>query len=155
MRLPSTVRANLLLKTITTLRIPLIAFLAPRVTQYDDERVVLRIRLCRRTRNHVGSMYVGALCTGADCAGGMLAMDLAWQHRGRVKVLFKDMKAEFLRRADGHVDFTCEDGRKIRAAVEAAVRSGERHETPVNVLASVQGTPVARFEMLLSARVTA
>ncbi len=35
----------------------------------------IRIPLGWRTRNHLGSMYFGALATGADLVGGLLVME--------------------------------------------------------------------------------
>jgi len=156
MRISRTLRATVLLRTVALVRIPMVAFLRPRVVQYDDEKVVVCIPLSRRVRNHVGTMYVGALCSGADCAGGLMAMDLAWKRGNKVKVLFKDMKAEFLQRPDGDVHFRCEDGRAIEALMQRAQDTGERCEGPITVVATVpsksEDKPVARFVMTLSAK---
>ncbi|MEW5853319.1 MAG: DUF4442 domain-containing protein [Myxococcota bacterium] len=154
--LPPVARANVFLAAVALTRIPLIMFVRPVVVRYDDDEVTLRIPLGWRTRNHVGSMYIGALCTGADCAGGLMAMDLAWKSGNRVKLVFRDMRADFLKRCDGDTWFTCRDGQVVRALVDRALRSGERESATLTVVATVPSRfgdePVARFAMQLSAR---
>lgn len=66
-------RATLGLRLFGLLRIPMLFYVRPRVTEISPERITVRIPLRRRTKNHHGSMYFGALGVGADCAAGALA----------------------------------------------------------------------------------
>ena len=147
-------RETLYVRALTAAKIPLIAWLRPVVEELSDERCVVRIPLRRRARNHIDSMYFGALCTGADCAGGLIAMRLIQQGSGRVQFVFKDFAATFLKRAEGDVLFTCEDGDRVRELVDSAERSGERVEETVRVTATVPDKlgdePVAEFELTIS-----
>jgi len=99
-------------------------------------------------------MYFGALHAGADLAAGLNATRLILSHHKKVKLVFKDAHADFLKRADGDVVFRSRDGAKIRAAVEEADRSGERVTLPIEVTATVPkkygDEPVARFTLGLS-----
>ena len=106
------------------------------VVAMDGERCVLRVPLTRRTRNHLGSMYFGALCTGADAAAALLGFRLLRERKGRISVIFKDVRAEFLKRAEADVHFACEQGREIRALLDRAEPSGERENLPVHVVAT-------------------
>ena len=47
----------------------MIFYAAPRIIQLDEDGCAVKIPLGFRTKNHLGSMYFGALCVGADCAG--------------------------------------------------------------------------------------
>jgi acyl-coenzyme A thioesterase PaaI-like protein len=137
-----------------TLRIPLLLFVGPRVLELDEEGCAIEIPLGLRTRNHLGSMYLGVLCAGADVASGLNAAAFIYRaHRG-VKLSFKDLKADFLKRADGNVVFRSRDGARIRRAVEQAAATGERVTVPVEVVATVPrkygDEPVARFTLGLS-----
>jgi hypothetical protein len=71
-----------------------------------------------------------------------------------VSLLFADMQAQFLKRADGDVRFACADGRRIAEAVARADETGERVTVPVEVVATVPSRhgdePVARFTMGLT-----
>ena len=136
------------------LKIPVLLFLGPRVERLDEGGAVVRIPFGWRSRNHVGSMYFGALCAGADLAGGLPAARLIWARHRKVSLVFADVKGEFLKRADGDTLFTCEDGYAVAAAVRQADATGERVTLPVTVVATVPAKyadePVARFTMGLS-----
>jgi len=122
----------------------------------DGERCILRVPLSRRTRNHLGSMYFGVLCSGADAAAALLGFRLLRERAGRISVIFKDVRAEFLKRAEADVHFACEQGGEIRALLDRAEASGERENLPVRVIATVPSRfgdePVARFELTLSVK---
>lgn len=149
-------QANLFLRTIGMKQIPLIYYVGARVVEADDERTVIRIPLNRRTRNHLGSMYFGALAIGADVTGAWVAFMLLQQSREQVSIVFKDMKAEFLQRPEGDVHFTCLDGKAVRKAFAATIADGERKNVPVRVVATVPSKtgdePVATFDLTLSAK---
>lgn len=136
------------------LRIPMILFLGPRVLELDDESCAVLIPLGYRSKNHLGSMYFGALHVGADLASGLHAMRFIRARGGKVKLIFKESRAEFLKRADGDAVFRTRDGARVRQAVEEAHATGERVTVPVEVVATVPkkygDEPVARFTMGLS-----
>jgi len=152
--LPTKVRETILLRAYAALKIPMIGYTRPVVEALDAEHCVVRIPLCRRTKNHVRSMYFGALAVGADVTGGMMAMYWTRQRKSGVVGVFKDLHADFLARPDGDVVFTCDEGRVIGELVDRAVASGERVELPIHVsaraLAKGEQREVARFTMMLS-----
>jgi acyl-coenzyme A thioesterase PaaI-like protein len=132
--------------------VPLLFAARPAVIESDEARVVVRIRLRRKTKNHLGSMYFGALCIGADVAGGLAAMRAIERSGGGISLIFKDVNGRFLRRAEGDVFFTCVEGEAIRELVALARSSGEREEMTVRVIATVaaESEPVADFTLTLS-----
>mgnify|MGYP001420948093 FL=1 len=135
------------------LKVPLIWLCRPKVVEHTDERLEVRIALRRRTKNHLGSMYFGALAVGADVTGGFLAMDPIVESGRNINLIFKDFKADFLRRPEGDVHFSCNDGLAIRELVKKAIESGERHNYKMNIEAtvpSISDEVVARFELTLS-----
>ena len=139
---------------LISLRIPSLLFLGPRVQHVDDEVCEITIPLGWRTRNHVGVMYVGVLCAGADLASGLQAAKLIYGRYKDVVLLFADLKAEFLKRADGDVLFRSRQGRQIAEAVRQAHETGERVTIPIEVVATVPkkygDEPVARFTLGLT-----
>ncbi|UCD33411.1 MAG: DUF4442 domain-containing protein [Desulfobacterales bacterium] len=152
--IPENVQATVLLRYFGFFKIPLLCFVRPSVIELTDTRVVVRIPLRRRTRNHLGSMYFGALTIGADCAAGLIAMKLIRNSSKNISLIFKRMEAEFLKRAESDVYFICDQGREISELVAESIASLERVEMPVNVTAKVPDKfgeePVARFTLLLS-----
>ena len=142
------------LRLWTLAKIPLLFFLRPSVVEAGEARTVIRIPLSRRSRNHLGSMYFGALCAGADLAGALTAMRRIDASGRRISLIFKDVKAQFFKRAEGDVLFCCEDGEAVAGLVRRAIASGEREEIPVRIEATVPDKlgpePVAEFVLTLS-----
>ncbi len=136
-------------------KIPLIAAVRPTVVELGADRCVIRLPLRRRTRNHLGSMYFGALAIGADIAGGLLAVRLIRAENAKVSLAFKSFRADFLKRPESDVYFVCEEGARIRDLVEKTLASTERHTEPIPLRAEVRpagGPPeiVAEFVLELS-----
>src|SRR5512138_3876630 len=136
------------------LKIPMFFWLGPRVLALDDEGCAIEIPFGWRSRNHLNSMYVGALCAGADLASGLNAAKLIQERHRDVKLVFADMRCEFLKRADGDVVFRSRAGRRVAEAMGKAHATGERVTLPIEVVATVPrkygDEPVARFTMGLS-----
>jgi acyl-coenzyme A thioesterase PaaI-like protein len=137
-----------------SLKIPSLLFVAPRVLELSDAGCAIEIPLGWRTKNHVGSMYVGVLCAGADLASGLNAARLIYSKHKDVVLVFADLKADFLKRADGDVVFRMTAGAAVADAVRRAAETGERQTIPLEVVATVPkkygDEPVARFTMGLS-----
>ena len=150
---PSLSKANLYLKFFGLTKIPLLWFCRPKIIQINNESVEIKIPLKRKTKNHLGSMYFGALSVGADITGGFLAMICIKESKRKVALIFKDFKADFLKRAEGDVHFICNDGRAISELVEKTINSGNRESMRVNIDAIVPSLSqdlVAKFELTLS-----
>jgi acyl-coenzyme A thioesterase PaaI-like protein len=147
-------KANLGLKAFGFFKVPMIFWTGVSITELTDERCVVTIPLKRRNRNHLKSMYFGVLAVGADCAGGLLAFHWIRKIDPRVSLVFKDFRANFLRRPEGDVTFTSEDGARMRALVEKAAATGQRHHDTVTVIARCPDRsgdePVAEFELTIS-----
>jgi acyl-coenzyme A thioesterase PaaI-like protein len=149
-------RATLALRAWAFAKIRLISYVRPVVLDLTGERCEIVIPLSWRTRNHLHSMYFGALCTGADAAAALIGFKASQKSGGRVAVVFKDMQAEFVKRAEADVHFACEQGREISELIAKADASGERQNLPVHVVATVPklfgAEPVARFTLTLSVK---
>jgi hypothetical protein len=129
----------------------------PKILELTPDRCVVRIPLNRITRRRdIHAMYLGTLCMGADVAAGLIAFDLVAQKKARVNFIFKDLRAEFLKRAEGDVVFTNVDGPVVQDLVRRALDSDERQEATVHVTATVPAKlgeeAVARFELTLSVK---
>jgi uncharacterized protein DUF4442 len=132
----------------------LLFFIKPSVIELNDRRCEIVVPLNWRTKRHdIHAMYLGTLCMGADVAGGLIAFDIVGRSKQRVSFIFKDLKAEFLKRAEDDVHFVCEEGEKISGLIRRTMETGEREEATVNVTATVPtklAEPVARFALTLS-----
>lgn len=142
------------LRAFGILKIPLILYCSPRILEMSDDVLEIVIPLNYRTKNHLGSMYFGALAVGADVSGGLLAMKRIVAMGNRVNLIFKDFRAEFLKRPEGDVHFRSTDGAKVRALVDRAIASGERENATVEIVATcpakLGSDPIGRFYLTIS-----
>ena len=154
MKFKDKLKYTLYLRYFGLTRIPLILFVRPSIVDTDQNKVVVKIPFRRRTKNHLNSMYFGAMSIGADLAAGFLAfMKIKGQNKS-ISLIFKNFNAEFLKRAEGDTLFICNDGIKINNLINRAIVTEERVEEEINVTATVPSEfsdePVAHFKLTLS-----
>jgi len=135
-------------------KIPILGFTNPKLVSINEDEVVMKIKLRRRTKNHLNSMYFGALAVGADTAAGIHAYYLGVEKGLNLSLAFKSCKAEFLKRAETDVTFVCKEGRKIAQQMVTSQSTGERQNEDIFVEAfNTQKELVATFVMTLSLKV--
>jgi hypothetical protein len=135
-------------------KISILHYVRPRLIEINDEKVVLKVTLRRRTKNHLNSMYFGALAVGADIAGGLQAFYFAERYGKKISFAFKSSTAQFLKRAETDTFFESNQGAVIVAALKKSMETGERVNDIVNVIAkNTNGEIVATFEMGISLKV--
>jgi hypothetical protein len=151
--IPETVVDTSLVRLFGWIKVPLIGYVRPKVLEVNPACMRMMIPLRRRSRNHLNSMYMGALMIGADVASGYYAAKLIYEKGYKIDFLFRTASARFLKRPEGDVVFTCTQGREIEELVEKAQLSGERVEALLTILATVPSLSedvVAEMEMVLS-----
>ena len=134
-------------------KVPMIWYCRPKVIEHTDEKIEIKIPLKRKTKNHLGSMYFGVLAVGADITGGFLAMEPIQESGRKINLIFKDFKADFLKRPEGDVHFTCNDGLAVKELVDTVSKSSDRHNFKLSIEAtvpSISSEVVAKFELTLS-----
>ncbi len=150
-------KANRLIWIFGLTKIPLLAICRPKIIAFDENQVVVKIRLGYFTKNHLGSMYFGAMAIGADLAGGLHAFFLGYTGKQSSGLVFKDFRADFLQRPYGDVFFKMTNGRAVLKQFEKSKQTGERITEQVMVTAYAEKdgveTPVAVFELGLSLKV--
>jgi acyl-coenzyme A thioesterase PaaI-like protein len=135
-------------------KIPIIGFVRPKLISINKEEIVVSIELRRRTKNHLNSMYFGALAVGADVAAGILAYYNSEILQRKTSLAFKGIKAEFLKRSESDIRFVCSEGKKIENMLQTCISSEERQNESITVYAlNNLGEQVAVFEMILSLKV--
>ncbi|MFZ4715180.1 MAG: PaaI family thioesterase [Bacteriovoracaceae bacterium] len=155
-------KETLQLFAFSLFKVPLLAFIRPRVISYDDQGCCLRIPFRKRNLNHLNSMYFGVLCSGADLAAGWVGMtEIRKVKEAKISFVFQKMEGEFLRRPLKDTDFICREGENMRAAIARAIATKERVTLPMLIeVKAAQGENnaeelVARFTLLMSMKVKA
>lgn len=94
------------------------------VVNADPDRCQVRIPFNWRTQNPFRSIYFAALAGAGELATGTLA-NMARLGLGDISMLVLEQRAEFLKKANTAVVFTCEQGPEVRQVVQEAVATGE------------------------------
>jgi hypothetical protein len=149
-------KANVFLKIYGLLKIPLLAFVNPKCVELSPTRSVIKIKLRRRTQNHLRVMYFGSLAVGAELSIAIAAVVAINESGQKIDFIFKDFKADFLKRCDGDVHFICDEADQVRALIERAKTSSERLEQTFKAYSTVPSKSltdkVAVYELTLSVR---
>lgn len=150
-------RYKLFLWYFSHFKVALIGYLKPRLIKLTDSDIVICLPLKRRSRNHLNSMYFGALSVGADLAGGLHGFYHADLAQCKVSLAFKSFQAQFLRRPESDVYFVCTEGDTVKKMIEESQSSGERINKPISIKAYTeyltQPEEVADFILELSLKV--
>lgn len=134
-------------------KIPMIHFVRPRLVQVNADELTIKIPFRRRTKNHLNSMYFGALAIGADLAAGYHVYCLAEQKEISISLAFKSTQAQFLKRPESDVYFHSNSGAEISEHIQRALDTNERINFHVNVRAkNTIEEEVALFDMEVSIR---
>lgn len=135
-------------------KIPLLFYVSPEIIEISPDSCIIKIKLRRRTKNHLNSMYFGAMAVGADVAVGLHAFYLSELKKAKISLAFKSFNAEFLKRAESDVNFICEEGNKIIKMIEESKIEGKRVNEMIDVQAiNSSNEMVAKFTMELSLKV--
>ena len=135
-------------------KIPLLFYVSPKIIAIIPDSCIVKIKLRRRTKNHLNSMYFGAMAVGADVAVGLHAFYLSELKKAKISLAFKSFNAEFLKRAESDVNFICEEGNKIIKMIEESMIEGKRVNEMIDVQAiNSSNEMVAKFTMELSLKV--
>jgi len=135
-------------------KIPMIGFLRPKLFQLNNDSVSIKIRLRRRSKNHLNSMYFGALAVGADLAAGIHVFYFSELNKMNTSFAFKGMQVDFLKRAETDIVFRCSEGSVIQSVMKESQKTGERINKSINVEAfNLSEELVASFQMVISVKV--
>ena len=112
-------KINLYLRLVSFWKIPLLFYCRPKIIFLDDKTIKVKIKFRRKVKNHLGSMYLGALTIGADITAGYFAFHFFRLHKKKISLIFKDFHADFYKRAMGDVQFTCDMGNDIKEMIKS------------------------------------
>ena len=128
----------------------MIAYCRPKILDINNNLSKIEIPLKRRTKNHLGSMYFGALSVGADFTAGLLVLHILKKHKSKAKLIFKDFQADFIKRATSDVIFICDDFTAIEDSVLKNLKNRDRVNFKLKVKGLCGDEKVASFTLTTS-----
>ena len=125
-------------------KLPSAIFWKFRIKALDAEKCVVTIPYSWSTQNPFNSIYFAAMAGAAELSTGALCQ-LAISGLGKYSMLVVDFRAEYFKKANQKITFTCEQGQELFSILE----SMEIHETGKLTMISSGKNPqdeeVARF----------
>ena len=136
----------LIFNVFLLIKLPLAWIAGSRVKRIDAEACAISMPFGWRNQNPFQSMYFAAQSMSAEMSTGMLCM-LAIENSGEsVAMLVSDNRSKFTKKADGHVTFTCNDGKKMFDAVAETCRTGQPVLVEMNAVGVMDnGVEVSNF----------
>ena len=144
-----------LINGFSLLKIPLLAFVSPKVVLLNEKKSEVKIALNYRTKNHLRVMYFGSLAMGAELSIALMAVSQIQKSKMKIDFLFKDFEAQFLKRSEGDVHFVCPDAAAVKDLIERACMTGDRLEQKFEGYAYVpkkSEEPVMTYALTLSVK---
>lgn len=114
------------IRTLSLLKVPLLGILRPRVLALTSQEARVQLPHEFLTKNHVGSMYFGALAMGAELSIALRILDRMQREKAPITFIFKDFSCEFEKRAENHVQFVTFEVEKIDSLIDQTLQSAER-----------------------------
>ncbi|MCB9246466.1 MAG: DUF4442 domain-containing protein [Flavobacteriales bacterium] len=121
--------------------------------ELSSKTCALSIALRRRTKNHLGSLYIAAFTIGADLCSGLLAFHVSRQNKLDTSISFKSFSSQYLKRAMSDVTFKCDQGSEIERVILESASDGMRRNQMIRVDAYCKDELVAQMEIELSVKV--
>jgi len=105
--------------------LPSAFFSGIKVAKISEEKAIVSIPFKFLTQNPFKSVYFASQAMAAELSTGVLALSHVHKRNPRVSMLVFNMRANFTKKATSKIFFTCEDGLKIKNAVEESIKTGE------------------------------
>lgn len=119
-----------------------------RVREISPEKCTVTVPYRWFTRNPFRSTYFACLAMAAEMSTGALAMGHLFKREPAVSMLVLGLEARYLKKAVGRTAFTCQEGNRIREAIETAIAGGAPQTVKaLSVGRNADGEPVAEFEI--------
>lgn len=130
-------------------KLPTAIFWKLRVKQLDAESCIVTIPYFWRSQNPFRSIYFAALAGAAELSTGALCQ-LALAGKGKFSMLVVDFRAEFHKKANQKIAFTCEQGKELFELIDSLSIDETAQLTMFSNGLNENGDLVARFHITWS-----
>ncbi|WP_461303450.1 DUF4442 domain-containing protein [Aureisphaera sp.] len=109
----------------TLVKLPAAYFTGVRAKEISETHCVTSVKHKWINQNPFKSMFWAVQGMAAELSTGALVMSCIKESNTRVSMLVANNKATFTKKAKGRITFLCEDGLKIKEAIQRTVETGE------------------------------
>jgi len=125
-------------------KLPSVLFWKIRMQKLDDTSCEVQIPYAWRTQNPFKSIYFAALAGAAELSTGALGQ-MALAGRGAFSMLVVDFKAEYSKKANTRITFSCLQGKEVFDLIDSLQAGESKALTLVSIGKNTQEEEVARF----------
>lgn len=126
------------------LKLPSAVFWRFRIKELDVEKCLVTIPYSWRTQNPFKSIYFAAMAGAAELSTGALCQ-LAISGLGKYSMLVVDFRAEYFKKANQKITFTCDQGVELYRILKSLQPNDTDKLTMLSSGKNPQGEEVARF----------
>lgn len=117
-----------------------------KIIRLTHQDAIVGVRFKWMNQNPFKSIYFAVLSMAAELSTGVLAYGQIYKRNPNVSMLVVKLEAEFYKKAVGEILFTCVDGDKIAASIEACIQSNQARSLEcVSIGRNSLGEEVAKF----------
>lgn len=109
----------------TFLKLPSVYWLGIRVKTITEEDCTVTVKHRWITQNPFKSLFWAVQGMAAELATGAMVMSCIHDSKLPISMLVANNKANFSKKARGRITFICNDGLKIKEAIEKAIETKE------------------------------
>ncbi len=113
------------INTFTLFKLPSVYFCGVRVKSISETSCMVSVKHRWINQNPFKSMFWAVQGMAAELTTGTLVMSCIKESNLKISMLVANNKASFFKKATGRINFTCNDGEKIKEAINKAVESKE------------------------------
>ncbi|WPR76952.1 PaaI family thioesterase [Algoriphagus sp. NG3] len=126
------------------IKLPSAVFWGFRLRELDAEKCVVTLPYSWRTQNPFKSIYFAAMAGAGELSTGALCQ-LAISDLGRYAMLVVDFRAEYYKKANQTITFTCSQGQDLFLLLQSLSVNETGKLTMISSGKNPQGEEVARF----------
>jgi hypothetical protein len=119
------IQNNFKFKLYLLKHLPAAFFSGIKLKEISEEKALVTIPFKYMTKNPFRSVYFASQAMAAELATGILALANIYGRIPRVSMLVLEMKANFEKKAVTNLTFECNEGLKIKEAVEKSIETNE------------------------------
>ncbi|MCC7244838.1 MAG: DUF4442 domain-containing protein [Saprospiraceae bacterium] len=124
-------------------KLPAAWFMGVSVTSCDREKAVVHLPYGWRSQNPFRSIYFAAQLSAGELSTGVLVLAAISGERP-VSMLVTDIKAQFYKKANQPLRFTCEQGLEVNAMIQEVITTGESRQMTLHSTGRLpDGTPAS------------
>ncbi|MHA7128569.1 DUF4442 domain-containing protein [Algoriphagus namhaensis] len=125
-------------------KLPSAVFWRLRVRSLSLEKCEITIPYFWRSQNPFKSIYFAAMAGAAELSTGALCQ-LAMAGKGKFSMLVVDFRAEYFKKANQKITFTCDQGAELTALIDSLKPDATGQLTMLSSGVNEEGAEVAKF----------